>query len=131
MAITNGRGFSRVCETAGSAVTMKLCFELVENHGAACIVGTQNREILFPPRLFEQLGRKEFTLTGSWMSYGAPLPGDDWFFTAESLKTGALRIDETLIFRKFRLSEASEAFALFKSERVDGKVLFVMPGESE
>ena len=65
------------------------------------------------------------------MSYGALFPGDEWFFTAESLKTGVLRIDETFIFRKFRLSEASEAFALFKSERVDGKVLFVMLNGSE
>ena len=65
------------------------------------------------------------------MSYGAPFPGDDWFFTAESLKTGTLRIDEGFIFRRFQLSEAEQAFALFKSARVDGKVMFIMPDESE
>ncbi len=106
---------------------MKMYFELIENHGTACIIGTQNKDIIFPPRLFEQLSRKEFTLTGSWMSYGAPYPGDDWSLTAYHLKTGALKIDEEFIYRRYYLSQASEAFQLFNKEQVDGKVLFIMP----
>ena len=128
-ALTKGRGFPYVYETAGTGVTMKMCFELVANKGKACIIGTQQKELVFPARLFEQLGRKEFFLTGSWMSYGTPFPGEDWTMTADCLKTGALRVDESFLFRKFPLTEARAAFDLFKTTKVDGKVLFLMPGE--
>ena len=128
-ALTNGRGFFYVYETAGSAETMKLCFDLVENKGHVCIVGTQGKDITFTPAQFELLSKKEFTLTGSRQSYEAPFPGDDWFLTAHFLKTGQLKADERFISHRLPLSAAADAFALYRSGRVDGKVMLLPHGK--
>lgn len=120
---TNGRGFAYVYETAGSATTMKLCFDLVENKGKACIIGTQGNEVIFSAAQFELLSKKEFTLTGARMSYEAPFPGRDWTMTAHFLKTGQLIADERFIAHRFDLCDAAKAFALYEQGPVDGKVM--------
>ena len=70
------------------------------------------------------MNRKEFRLTGSWMSYSAPFPGEEWSLTAHFFQTGQLKFDEQLIFRKYPLSRIADAFALYKDpSAVKGKVL--------
>ena len=44
------------------------------------------------PRLFENMNRKEFRLTGSWMSYSAPFPGSEWSDTAYYLQPVSLNL---------------------------------------
>lgn len=120
------RGFETVFESAGNVVTEKLSFELVGNRGRVCLIGTPNKEISFSPREFENLNRKEFVLTGSWMSYSAPFPGREWEMTAEHLKRGDLVIGEEFIFRKYPLSDALSAFLNFKTPgAVNGKIQLI------
>ena len=116
--------YNYVFETAGSAETMKLAFEIAANKARICFIGTPTRELTFTPGLFENMNRKEFKLTGSWMSYSAPFPGEEWALTADYYKTGRLRFDERLIFKKFHMSEAARAFELYKTPgAVKGKML--------
>jgi len=116
--------YQYVFETAGSAETMKLAFEIAANKARICFIGTPTRDLTFTPGLFENMNRKEFRLTGSWMSYSAPFPGEEWALAAHYFKTGQLRFDERLIFKKYHMSEASEAFALYKTPgAVKGKIL--------
>jgi L-iditol 2-dehydrogenase len=71
--------------------------------------------------------RKEFNLTGSWMSYSAPFPGREWELTAHYFGTGQLKFDKDLIFKRFPLSQAAEAFALYKDHgSVKGKVMLAI-----
>jgi len=124
--ITNQNGFGYVFETAGVTTTMQLAFELAGNKARVCFIGTPTKDITFTPKLWENMNRKEFYLTGSWMSYSAPFPGKEWEMTARYFKTGQLRFDERLIFKKYPLSKASEAFSLFKTPgAVKGKILLV------
>ena len=60
-------------ETAGNTITMKMAFELAANKANVCFVGTPTRELSFTVEEWENMNRKEFTLTGSWMSYSAPV----------------------------------------------------------
>lgn len=123
-AITQGRGFDHVYEAAGNVNTMKLAFDLVANRGKVCYIGTPNKELTFSANDWEKLNRKEFTLTGSWMSYSAPFPGEEWELTAHWYKAGRLKLDDSLIFKKIPLSQISEAFALYKTPgAVRGKIL--------
>ena len=124
--LTGGRGFDLVMETAGSTETMKLAFELAGNKAGVCLVGTPKEELVFPPALWEKMNRKEFVLTGSWMSYSEPFPGDEWTLTAECFADGRLRMDEGILFRKYPLSRAAEAFALYEGGGgSEGKILLV------
>lgn len=103
---------------------MKMAFDLAANKAGVCFVGTPTRELSFTVDEWEKMNRKEFTLTGSWMSYSAPFPGHEWELTSHYFKTGALKFDESFIFKKIPLSQIAEAFALYKTPgAVKGKIL--------
>ena len=124
MAITEGRGFDYVYETAGNTITMKMAFELAGNKAGVCFIGTPTREMTFSVKEWENMNRKEFNLTGSWMSYSAPFPGEEWTLAAHYFKTGQLKFDESFIYKKFPLSQTAEAFKLFEIPgEVKGKIL--------
>ena len=69
MAITGGKGYGFVFETAGQVPTMHMAFELAANKAHVCFIGTPHENLTFTPKEWENMNRKEFKLTGSWMSY--------------------------------------------------------------
>lgn len=124
MKLTDGKGFDYVYETAGNTVTMKMAFALAANKAGVCFIGTPTKELSFTVAEWENMNRKEFNLTGSWMSYSAPFPGHEWELTSHYFKTGALKFDESFIFRKIPLSQIADAFELYKTPgAVKGKIL--------
>ena len=126
MAITGGHGYDYVFETAGSTVTIKMGFELAANKAHVCCIGTPHVDMTFTPKLWECMNRKEFKLTGSWMSYSAPYPGKEWQICADCFADGRLRFSDKLIHHTFPLAEAADAFALYKTPgAVKGKIMLV------
>ncbi len=116
--------FKYVFETAGQPDAIRLGFELVSGGGMFTCIGTPSASVAFEWELWEQINRKEFFLTGTWMSYSAPFPGREWSLTAHYFGTGALKLDESMIFARIPLRNISEAVELFKKPgRVNGKVL--------
>lgn len=123
-AMTDGKGFDYVYETAGNTITMKMAFSLAANKARVCFIGTPTKEMTFSVDEWENMNRKEFNLTGSWMSYSAPFPGREWELTAHYFKTGQLKFDDSFIYKKIPLSQIAEAFELFKTPgEVKGKIL--------
>lgn len=122
-ALTNGRGFDYVFETAGSVDTMKYAYELVGNRGKVCLVGTPTSNLEFTPKLWENLNRKEFVLTGSWMSYSYPFPGSEWKDVEAMFADGRLMYYPEVIDKTFDLENAGDAFQLYKEKKVKGKIL--------
>ncbi|MDC7289080.1 galactitol-1-phosphate 5-dehydrogenase [Blautia schinkii] len=129
MDLTRGKGFDYVFETAGNTVTMKMAFQLAANKAHVCFVGTPTKELAFSVAEWENMNRKEFTLTGSWMSYSAPFPGKEWELTAHYFKTGDLKFDDSFLFKKIPLSKIAEAFEMYKTPGlVKGKLLIDSEG---
>lgn len=126
--ITDGRGFEYVFETAGNPATMHMAFELAANKSRVCFIGTPHQNLCFTPAEWENMNRKEFLLTGSWMSYSAPFPGKEWELTAHYFATGQLKFDDSMIFRTYPMEKISEAFELFKNpSQIHGKIMLVNP----
>ena len=126
MDLTEGKGFGVVLETAGSPATMHMAFELAANKAEVCFIGTPHVDISFTPKQWENMNRKEFKLTGSWMSYSAPFPGKEWDLTAHYFATGELKFDDELIFKTFPMSQAAEAFSLYEDpSQVGGKIMLI------
>ena len=126
MDITGGKGYGYVFETAGQVPTMHMAFELAANKAHVCFIGTPHVDLSFTPKQWENMNRKEFKLTGSWMSYSAPFPGKEWELTAHYFATGQLKFDPDLIYKKIPMSQAQEAFQLYKTPGlVKGKILLV------
>lgn len=126
--LTNNRGFDYIYETAGNTITMKMAFELAANKSKVCFIGTPTKEISFSVKEWEQMNRKEFILTGSWMSYSAPFPGKEWELTAHYFKTGELKFEESLIYKKIPLKNIDNAFEMYKQGLVKGKLLIDSEG---
>lgn len=125
--ITGGRGFGVILEAAGVPATMLQSFELAGRHARICFVGTPEKDLTFGHKLFELMNRKELLVTGSWMSYSAPFPGEEWENAIHFFAQGRLRGSE-MVFRRFPLAQAREAFDLYKTPgAVKGKILFVRP----
>ena len=112
--ITNGRGFDFVYETAGSVQTMQQAFQIAGNKAHICFVGTPKKELLFSVQQWELMNRKEFYLTGSWMSYSAPFPGKEWKDAVEFLEKGYVIIYPETIHRKVRLMDSVGIFDDYK-----------------
>lgn len=126
-ALTGGKGYDYVFETAGNPITIQMGFELAANKAHFCCIGTPHKDMTFTPKMWEYMNRKEFKLTGSWMSYSAPFPGKEWELVAHYFATGQLKFDDELIFKRFPLEKASEAFALYKNPaQVKGKVMLLV-----
>lgn len=122
--LTGQKGFDFVYETAGNVNTIKTAFVIAGNKARICCIGTPTKELTFSVEEWENMNRKEFYLTGSWMSYSAPFPGKEWELTAHYFRTGELKFDESLIFKKQPLSKIGEAFELYKTPgAVKGKIL--------
>ena len=125
-AITGGKGYGYVFETAGQIPTMHMAFELAGNKANVCFIGTPHVDLTFTPKMWENMNRKEFKLTGSWMSYSAPFPGKEWELTAHYFATGQLKYDPEFVYKKIPMSQAQEAFQLFKTPGlVKGRILLV------
>jgi L-iditol 2-dehydrogenase len=126
MDLTGGKGFGFVFETAGQNATMNMAFDLAANKASVCFIGTSSKDLKFSWKQFEKMNRKEFRLTGSWMSYSAPFPGNEWTMAAEYFSNGRLKFDEALVYKKFDMKDAADAFRLFKIPgEVKGKLMLV------
>ena len=67
MALTGGRGYDYVYETAGNSITIKMAYQLAGNKAQICCVGTPTNEVTFSVKEWENMNRKEFILTVSCM----------------------------------------------------------------
>ena len=124
MALTGGRGFDYVFDNAGVQATARLVFRLAANKANVCMIANSSKPLTFTPEEWECMYRKEFNLTGSWMSYSAPFPGMEWEAVAHYFKTGDLKFDESFIFQKMPLSRIADAFAMYETPgAVKGKIL--------
>lgn len=122
--ITRGHGFDYGFEAAGNSATIHIGYEVAANKARICCIGTPHQTMDFTPGAWESMNRKEFLLTGSWMSYSAPFPGREWTLTAHYFATGQLKFDRDFLYKKYALSQAAQAFAEFHHpENVHGKIM--------
>lgn len=125
-ALASTNGYDYVFETAGNGITMNYAFKLAANKSSVCFIGTAHKDVQFPWRDFELMNRKEFHLTGSWMGYSAPFPGDEWTMTSEYFNNGKLVINDNFIDTIYPMKDAETAFERFSNPReVSGKILLV------
>lgn len=125
--VTGNRGFDFVYETAGSVQTMQQAFQIAGNKAHICFVGTPKKELTFSVQQWEMMNRKEFYLTGSWMSYSGVFPGTEWNDAVEFLAKGYVKIYPEIVHRKVKLDDSANIFDDYKkSGTVAGRNVIVM-----
>jgi len=98
-----------VLETAGAAQSQLQAVEIVKSGGKVVYIGTATKPVEFPPKLFEQILRKEIEITGSWMSYNIPFPGYEWTAGLSYIKEGIIDV-KPLISAVYQLEEKEKPF---------------------
>lgn len=119
----NPQGYDYVIECSGVTETIHLSFRIVAKKGTVCFIGTPKDELTFSVSLWEQINRKECWITGSWMSYSSPFPGEEWTLSAKYLETGELKIVPGMIHGVYPMSKAKEAFDIIREGHSKGRVL--------
>lgn len=121
-AITKGKGFEMVLETAGVPQTELLCLDIAGPKASVMYIGTPHKAFTIEPKQFEHMNRKELMVRGSWMSYSAPFPGKEWLMAAHYLGTGQIQV-APLIDRRISMEELPSAFEAIENKEVSGKVI--------
>ena len=121
----SGAGFPYVMETAGAQSAVKTCLAIAANRAKLMLVGTPTQDVAFSVKEFETLNRKELFMGGSWMSYSAPFPGEEWRAAARMLGDGAIKT-RALIDAQVPLAEAAAQFNRYLSPGdVKGKIILM------
>lgn len=124
-----GRGADAAVETAGTPITQEQCIRVVRNQGEVLYLGTAHRDVVLPPKTFERIVRGEIRTFGSWNSYSAPFPGDEWRNIIRFLAEGKLNF-EPLITHTFPLKKIPEVVSDMAARKFPYiKVLFDMTEE--
>lgn len=126
LTVTNGQGYAFVYETGGTPETLKMAIRLTARRGTLCLIGCLPGEITFGKSEWEQIARKELQVVGSWMSGGAPYPGEDWEDAVRCYEDGSLRITEDLLGVKLPLTRANELPTILQdSNRPKGRIILL------
>lgn len=118
-----GCKFDNVLECSGSDVTIHLALHIVENRGNVCLVGTPKKELAFSIPVWEQINRKECRITGSWMSYSAPFPGEEWKMAVYAMENKTLQYDEKMVYGVYPMAQAADAFEAIRGGQAKGRIL--------
>ncbi|MCM3790672.1 galactitol-1-phosphate 5-dehydrogenase [Domibacillus indicus] len=126
---TNGRGVDIAMECAGSKITQEQCLLITKKKGKIGYLGIAYQDVLISQEAFENIFRKELTLTGFWNSYSAPFPGEEWTKSVELIREGRIQV-KNMISHRFSLEETQRAFdMMINREETYGKVLIIPNGE--
>ena len=118
---TNGKGFDFVFDAAGVNQTIVYSLKLATNKGRVCYVGTPTKQVVLNNKDWEIINRKELFITGSWMGYSKPFPGNEWFETEKALLDGTLSFKKEHFAGFYDLKDAERAFEFIKNNK-NGKV---------
>lgn len=115
-----------VFETAGVNFIQSEVLNLVDRLGSVVYVGTAHKDVTIDHKTFENILRGELNVTGSWMSYSAPFPGNEWKAAVEYLESGKINVDK-IITHKFKLEDGYNAFeAMLSKDENSIKVMYTL-----
>ncbi|MBT4287947.1 MAG: galactitol-1-phosphate 5-dehydrogenase [Deltaproteobacteria bacterium] len=89
--VYNGeKGFEIVIDAVGSSLTINLSLILASGKSQVMFIGTPTSKVEISHKDFELINRKELIIQGSWMSYSAPYPGNEWTTAVRYLEKGVI-----------------------------------------
>lgn len=120
-----GRGYDVIIESAGVPATIALAANIAARHGEASFIGIPHRTVEFDKDTFGNFLRHEISLYGSWNSFSAPFPGDEWRKAAQHLADGSLEW-EFMITHELLLPELPDTMKKLADRSIfSSKVLFL------
>ena len=122
---TQDMHYDVVIEGAGAPSALQGAIAAAKPFGRLVLMGNASRDMDIPQPLYQQILRKQLTLSGTWnSSYNDRV--NDWTAALAAMSTGALRV-KPLITHTYPLEEVRAAFDMVGSRKeFYNKVLIVM-----
>jgi len=112
----------RLLETAGTPQTVSLSIEIAGPRAQLALVGTLHQDLSLTSAVFSQILRKELTVTGSWMNYSGPWPGEEWHTAVRLLTEKRLSLTP-LIAHRGDAGYFAQAVEALNGAPMQGKIL--------
>ncbi len=78
------------------------------------IIGSKQESVVIEQSTFNRIQRLEVLVTGSWMSYSTPFPGEEWLEAIQGLQIGKITVGEEICGGVYKFSEIDKAFNAMK-----------------
>jgi len=121
-----GGGADLALELAGSPYTLTQAIQAARPRGSVVLTGNQPKDATFPAELMETITRKELVISGTWMSYSTPFPGEEWRAAIAAMQSGQLHTHE-LISHRFPLSQGEWVFQSIAQRSLIYRKILLIP----
>lgn len=116
-------GADIVFESSGAPSAKISAIQVAKGRGTVLLVGTSHSPVNFTATQFETVTRNELNLVGSWMSYSAPFPGQEWTTAVWMLSAGLIDVNP-LQTHTFDIEQIQEAYdVIYSNNELWAKVM--------
>lgn len=124
--LTDDLGVDIAIECAGSKITEEQCLLITKKGGLIGYQGIAYSDVLLHQKAFENIFRREYTISGFWNSYSAPFPGKEWIHSVEFIEQGKINLKD-LISHRYQLVDIQKAFDLTVSREESYNKVMIFP----
>ncbi len=100
-------------ECTGVSAVQSQIIENIKPKGRVCYVGTAHGDVVLANEKFEKILRQEMLITGSWMSYSTPFPGNEWNYAIALLNTKQVTVKP--LIHVIEMEQLSAGFEMMKN----------------
>lgn len=120
-----GRGADVTVEGAGNSVSFEQCMHATRAFGKVVLMGNPANEMRLTQEGYWEILRKQLTVVGTWNSYYANFPKNEWKHALEAMASGKLDV-RPLITHRIGLEEVLPSIVAMKERRVPFcKIMYV------
>ncbi|MGL4606665.1 MAG: galactitol-1-phosphate 5-dehydrogenase [Eubacteriaceae bacterium] len=126
---TDGKGANLVIDFSGAPTAQKQCLLMASKMGSVVFLGISHQGLNLSEKEVDTLMRSQLSLIGSWNSFTAPYPGEDW---TESIKMFSEKgmTAKDIISHRLPLEEVPQMFAeIAKGGVFYNKIMFYPWGQ--
>lgn len=120
-----GRGADIVIEGAGSTHSYEQCMHAARPFGKVVLMGNPAGDMTLSQKGYWEILRKQLTVVGTWNSYYADLPKNEWKLVLEAMASGQLEV-KRFITHRVPLDGLHEALLMMRDRTAFyNKVMYV------
>ncbi|MDH3000363.1 galactitol-1-phosphate 5-dehydrogenase [Chelonobacter oris] len=121
-ALNESRFNQLILETAGVPQTVTLALNIAGPRAQVLLVGTLHHDLHLNQKDFGLILRKELTITGSWMNYSKPWPGEEWLQASKLINEGNITLEPLIASINLPEQYLKEVYSL-AGKPMNGKII--------
>lgn len=119
---------SVVIESSDSSEGKCLAVDISLPKGEIVFIGSLSKPWSVSNSEFQKILRKELVLTGSWMNYSAPFPGQEWILALKLLRQNKVSIKNLVTYRS-SLAKINEDVKILFNRKICNIKMMIHPVE--